>query len=61
MRLIITYASVAWSQRTNLATARNNLSSKVQRLACICITAALRTYPTAAIEVVSEQEIWDMS
>lgn len=45
------HTSVAWSKRSNLATTINNLS-KVQRFACICITGAMKTYPTAAIAVI---------
>lgn len=41
--------SVAWSKRTNLTAARNNLY-KMQRLACI--TEAMRTNPTAVMEAV---------
>lgn len=48
---IVTYGSVVWAGRVQLTTARNSLS-KVQRLACLCITGAIRSCPTAAIEVI---------
>lgn len=50
VRPIITYALVAWSKRTKLATARN--LPNVQILACVCITEAMSTRPIAAIEAV---------
>ena len=52
VRPIITYGAVAWVKRTKLCTTRKILG-KVQRLACICITGALRTCPTSALEVIS--------
>lgn len=50
IRPIITYVSIAWSKRTNPTTARNNLS-KLQKLAWICVTEAIRTCSTAAVGV----------
>lgn len=44
-------SNVAWSRRINLAITGGNLC-KVQRLSCVSITGAMRTCPTAAIEVV---------
>ena len=46
----VTYAAVVWWRRTELVTARRELD-KIQRLACLCITGALRTTPTAALQV----------
>lgn len=47
---IILYGCLAWWPRTLLSTCRNSLS-KIQRIACMAITGAFRTTPTAAIEV----------
>lgn len=43
----------AW--RTNLVTVRNNLS-KMQRLAAVCITGAVRICTTAATKVQNSQK-----
>lgn len=51
VRPIITYGAVAWARRSQLTTERKALG-KVQRLACICMTGAMRTCPTAAMEVI---------
>ena len=51
VRPMITYGAVAWYTKLEQRTARQNLC-KVQRLACICITGAMRTCPTAAMEVI---------
>lgn len=48
---IITYASFVWWTRTDTQRCRNELG-KVQRLACLCITGAMTTTPTAALEVI---------
>ena len=50
VRPMITYGSVAWWTKTQqVGTIR--LLNNAQRLACLCITGALKTTPTAAIEV----------
>lgn len=46
---IVTYGAIAWASRTKLATTKKSLD-KLQRLACICITGAMRTCPTAGME-----------
>lgn len=51
VRPSITYGAIAWGKRTQLKTAKKSLS-KLQRLACVCITGAMRTCPTAAIEII---------
>lgn len=50
IRPIITYASVVWWRRTALSTVIKQLEH-LQRLACLAITGAMRTTPTAAIEL----------
>jgi hypothetical protein len=50
IRPIITYATIVWSPRVEFKTSRARLS-KVQRLACLGIKGAIRTAPTAVIEV----------
>ena len=50
VRPIITYASTTWWMALNVINSRNKLS-KVQRLACLSVTGAMRTTPTAAMEV----------
>jgi hypothetical protein len=47
---IITYAGMIWCPRVEYKTSQVKLS-KLQRLACLGITGAMRTGPTAAIEV----------
>uniref|UniRef100_A0A170VB71 Reverse transcriptase n=1 Tax=Triatoma infestans TaxID=30076 RepID=A0A170VB71_TRIIF len=44
VRPIITYGAVAWYSRTNLEKVEKILD-KVQRLACLCTTGAIRTCP----------------
>ena len=51
IRPIITYGCVVWADRASLETVRRKLS-KVQRLACVCITGAMKTCPTAAMEII---------
>ena len=53
VRPTLTYGAIAWAKRTNLTTTKETLN-KVQRLACLCITGAMRTCPTAAMEVLLE-------
>jgi ribonuclease HI len=53
VRPMITYAAVVWGGRTEVGTARKALE-RVQRLACICISGAMRTCPTGALEVLLE-------
>lgn len=49
VRPMITYASLVWWTKTQQHSAIAELS-KVQRLACLAITGAMKTAPTAAIE-----------
>ena len=51
VRPIITYGAVAWAGRTKLQGAKSSLA-KIQRLACLCITGAMKSCPTAAMEVI---------
>jgi hypothetical protein len=50
IRLIITHAATVWWPRARLKTSKAELS-KLQRLACLGITGAMRTSPTAALEI----------
>jgi len=50
IRSIVTYATTVWWPRVEYKTSRAKLS-KLQRLACLGITGAIRMAPTAAIEV----------
>jgi len=50
IRPIITYGAAAWYNKIRQGTARQTLS-KIQRLACLCITGAIRPCPTAAMQV----------
>jgi hypothetical protein len=50
VRPIVTYAATVWSPRVKFRTSRAELS-KLQRVACLGITGAMRTAPPAAIEV----------
>lgn len=45
----ITYAALVWWPKVNEVTAQAKLN-KVQRLACLSVTSAMRTTPTAALE-----------
>lgn len=49
VRPIITYGAIAWYTRTKVISVQSKLS-KLQRLACLCITGAMRTCPTASME-----------
>lgn len=49
IRPMITYASLVWWPITKLKTAQMQLN-KLQRLACLSITGAITTCPTAAME-----------
>ena len=49
---MITHAAVVWWPRVELGVAREMLA-RVQRLACLAITGAIRTSPTAALEVIT--------
>jgi len=42
---MVTYGSAVWHGRTELVITRKTLE-KVQRLACLCITGAIRLTPT---------------
>ena len=47
----LSYGVITWWPRVQLDVSRKRLS-KVQRLACLSITGALRTTPTASLEVI---------
>lgn len=51
VRPVLTYASIIWWERTTLQTGLNKLQS-VQRMALLCITGAIRTTPTVALETI---------
>lgn len=51
VRPVITYGSVAWASRTKFENTRKSLE-KIQRMACVTITGAMRSCPTAALEVI---------
>jgi hypothetical protein len=50
VRPIITYAATIWWPRSKIKTNQAELS-KLQRMACLGITGAMRTAPTAVMEV----------
>jgi hypothetical protein len=50
VRPTVTYAATVWWPRIKYGTSRAELS-KLQRMACLGITGAIRTAPTAAIEI----------
>jgi hypothetical protein len=50
VRPIVTYAATVWWPRVKFKTSRAELS-KLQRVACLGITGAIKTAPTAAMEV----------
>lgn len=51
VRPMITYGAGTWASKVSLTTVQKQLT-KEQRLTYICITGAMCTYPTAALEVV---------
>jgi len=51
IRPMLCYAAVIWWTRTRLSTVSKQLAH-VQRIACLYITGAIRTAPTAALELV---------
>lgn len=53
VRPMIAYGSLVWWPKTQQRTARIELT-KLQRLACLCITNAMRSTPTASMEVMLE-------
>jgi len=53
VRPMLTYGAIAWGGRVQLITVQKQLQ-KLQRMACVCITGAMRTCPTVAIEVLME-------
>ncbi|XP_069966728.1 uncharacterized protein [Bactrocera oleae] len=53
VRPIITYGAVSWGSKASQTSVGLKLS-KLQRLACICASGAMRTCPTAALEVMLE-------
>jgi hypothetical protein len=50
LRPIVTYAATVWWPRVKFKTSQAELS-KLQRVACLGITGAIKTTPTAAMEV----------
>lgn len=52
VRPMLSYCATVWWHKTNQKTALGKLQ-KVQRTACLAITGAIRTTPTAALEVLS--------
>lgn len=50
IRPMIAYGSIVWWPKTQQAGAIRQLES-IQRQACLCVTGAMRTTPTAALEV----------
>jgi len=50
VRPILTYGAIAWGDRARISTTKVKLH-KLQRMACVCMTGAIRTSPTAALEV----------
>ena len=50
IRQYVTFASLVWWPGCQTAIAKKKVS-RVQRFACICITGAMRTTPTNAVEV----------
>ncbi len=53
VRPIVTYGAVVWASKAKQTSIGLQLS-KLQRLACVCATGAMRTCPTAALEVMLE-------
>ena len=51
VRPITTYGCVVWANRVSLETNKKILS-RVQRLACVSITGAMKSCPTAAMEII---------
>jgi len=52
IRPMLCYAAVIWWTRTQLCTVSKQLEH-LQRLACLYITGAKRTAPTAALEIIT--------
>jgi hypothetical protein len=50
VRPIVTYAAIVWWLRVKFRIRKAELS-KMQRMACLGITGATRTTPTAAVEI----------
>jgi hypothetical protein len=50
IRPIVTYAATVWWSKVKFKTSKVELS-KLQRMACLRITGAMKTAPTAAVEV----------
>jgi hypothetical protein len=50
MRPVLTYGSTVWWLRVRYNVSRTELS-KIQRLACLVFTGAMKTTPIAAMEV----------
>ncbi|GJQ80110.1 hypothetical protein Trydic_g12302 [Trypoxylus dichotomus] len=51
VRPTATYGAITWFQKVTQVPTRNTLN-KLQRLAYVCITGAMRTWPIAALEVI---------
>jgi len=56
VRPILTYGEIASGDRARLSTTKAKLH-KLQRMACVCMTGAMRTCPTAVLERLMEQEM----
>ena len=48
---MLCYEAIVWWPRVRLRSVASQLEH-VQRLACLCVTGAMRTTPTAAMEVI---------
>ena len=53
IRPMLLYAAIVWWSRAESTITCQQQLAKVQRLACICITGAVRSTPTAALEVLT--------
>lgn len=51
IRPMLCYAAIIWWPRVRQITAASQLEH-VQRLACLCVTGAMKTTPTAALETI---------
>ena len=51
IRPIVTYGAVVWWTKTQQTTTATRLNS-LQRLACLCISGAMKSTPTAALEII---------
>ncbi|GJQ72219.1 hypothetical protein Trydic_g3310 [Trypoxylus dichotomus] len=51
VRPTVTYWAITWFQKVTLVTTKNTFD-KLQRLACVCNTGAMRTCPAATLKVI---------